>query len=108
MSRVSIYGVSVHAGEGAPQCKISTVLVEIVPGNAPSVELIDSRTIFFPILLLCHIALGSPFSKTPKELTLPNYSATSLETIYEQGKEKLATISHPEPCRYNILLDYIT
>jgi len=66
------------------------------------------RTIFFPILLSCHILLGTPLSKTPKELTVPNNSATSVETIYEQGNGKLAAISHPKPRRYNILLGYIT
>ena len=52
--------------------------------------------------------LGTPLSKTPKELTLPNNSATSVETIYEQGKGKMAAISHPEPRRYSILLCYMT
>jgi len=104
MSRFQLYGVSAHAGQGAPQCKISTFLVEIVPASVPNVELRDSRTIFFPILLPCLIPLGTPLSKTPKQLTLPNNSATSVETIYEQGKEKLAAISHPEPRRCNILL----
>lgn len=41
-------------------------------------------------------------SKTSRELTIPNKSATWVETIYQHSTVKWADVSHPEPHRYSV------
>jgi hypothetical protein len=65
MSRFKLYGVSVHTGQGAPQCKISTFLVEIVLASAPNVELRDSRTFLSHTPIVPYNA-RDPFVQNPK------------------------------------------
>jgi len=77
--------VSVHAGQGALQSEdqhIACPLVGIVPTCALGIELRNSKTIIFPFLLSCRITLGARLSKIPRELTLPNNSATWVETVF--------------------------
>ena len=75
----SIYGMSVHAMQGALQCKISTFLIAMVPTNVLNIELRDSRTIIFPHTPLGPYTARVPFVQTPRELTLPNKSATRMK-----------------------------
>jgi hypothetical protein len=63
--------LSVHAGQGALQRKISTFLVVIVPTSALNMELRDSRTIVFSRAPFGPYTALSSFVQTPRELILP-------------------------------------
>jgi len=63
--------VSVDAGQGALQCKISTFLVAVVPTSAPNTELRDSRMIVLSYTPSEPYSSEGPFVQTLRELTLP-------------------------------------